>query len=87
MSLHGVEVEEEPKPYLNLTVKHLPAIKNWQVGKTYRIELKVRQTSMDKYTDRPLSAGFEVLSVKDGGRALTKEQDSYMKKMSLDMEK
>ena len=55
------------KPTIHLDSKCLPEIKNWKVGKTYEIHLKVRQTSAhEEYGDKKvIGATFEVLNAKD----------------------
>lgn len=63
---------EAMKPHLELTESDLPAIKTWDVGKKYRIEMEVEMTTQRKgeeYSSDPskMSAGFKVLSVKDSG--------------------
>lgn len=74
-------------PTVTLSTKDLPAIKEWQVGKTYQLTLKVKQMAMRQYKDQPTTADFEILKVKSEGRALTKQQEKMMHDMSLDMEK
>lgn len=51
------------KPTISLDSKVLPEIKNWQVGKTYEVHLKLRQKSVheDDYGGKKkLHASFEV---------------------------
>ena len=49
---------------VHLDSKTLPDIRNWEVGKTYTVELKIRQTSYIAEEDNRVSAGFEIVSVK-----------------------
>lgn len=57
------------KPTISLDSKCLPAIKDWKVGKTYEIHLKVRETSVheDDLPDnkKQLHASFEVIKAED----------------------
>jgi hypothetical protein len=57
------------KPTISLDSKCLPAIKNWKVGKTYTIHLKVRETGVheDKFENDKtrLDATFEVIKAED----------------------
>ena len=77
---------ESIKPTLHLTVKDLPVIKDWKIGKTYQFTLQVKLTSMSQHRDMPMEAGFEVQSVKSGSAELTKDQKAWKHKMSLDMD-
>jgi hypothetical protein len=53
------------KPTISLDSKVLPEIKDWRVGKTYEVHLKIRQVEVheDKLSDnkKQLHARFEVL--------------------------
>ena len=54
-------------PSFSLTAKDLPEIKNWSVGKKYKLEIEVEQVSMakDEYMqDQPLTARFRILKIK-----------------------
>lgn len=55
-------------PHLDLSDADLPDIKDWEVGETYEIALKIKQTSANssEYPDRPKSynACFEVTAIK-----------------------
>lgn len=61
-----IEVAEivPEKPTISLDSKTLPAIKKWQVGKTYEVHLKIREKSVrEDYTDKKVQhATFEVNS-------------------------
>lgn len=56
---------------LHLDDKKLPAIKNWKVGETYHLQLKVKQVSMREGSlygeddKNKITADFEVLNVKE----------------------
>lgn len=65
-------IYDEPQrwlPTFQLNEKDLPAIKNWVVGRKYRLELEVEQISVRKdepMRDKPqLEATFRILKVKD----------------------
>jgi hypothetical protein len=55
------------KPTIHLDSKCLPEIKDWKIGKTYTIHLKVRLKDMhEEYDDsKVIGAGFEVLKAED----------------------
>lgn len=58
----GVDVA----PRIHLTAKDLPSIKNWKVGGTYTVTMKLKQTSMQEGGwdgKQPMSADFKVVSV------------------------
>ena len=67
---HGLEVTSSTPMYrtMRFNVKELPDIKNWEVGNTYYVGLKLKQVSEEKYTgtkkdmDR-MSAEFEIQGV------------------------
>jgi len=51
-----------PKPTFSLTSKELPEVKDWQVGKKYRIVLDVEQVGLDKDEyDKRIHARFKIL--------------------------
>ncbi len=62
--LEAVSSNYKPTISLDLSEDDLPAIKNWRVGKSYNLVLKVKQVShrISSY-DKKMSAGFEVTSV------------------------
>lgn len=56
------EIGHSPKGTLTLSADLLPAIKDWEVGKTYHVTLKVKQTGLSQYSEKePLRANFEVI--------------------------
>ena len=58
------------KPSMHVSADDLPEIKDWDVGKTYRMEITARQTSKDEYKPNgkvELSAGFEITKIKPIG--------------------
>lgn len=64
MVIKGEEPEEEPKPTLHLSVEDLPAIKNWEVGKKYKIALKVKEVSKMQSEDHNCGI-FEIEKAKE----------------------
>lgn len=56
------------KPTISLDSKVLPKIKDWKVGKTYEVYLKIRQVSVheDDYDGKKyLHASFEVVKAEE----------------------
>ena len=52
-------------PSLSLPLKDIPAAEEWEVGETYEIALKVRQTSISKDDgEEGGRVGFDILAVK-----------------------
>jgi len=68
-------VSYRPKPTLSLDAKDLPAIKDWKVGKSYKIEVTAKMVSMSEgneydYEDedrakQPMRARFQITSAKE----------------------
>lgn len=50
-------------PHLDLSSDEIPQIKDWEVGKSYKIVLEVKQTSKREDKDKKISACFEVRKV------------------------
>jgi hypothetical protein len=50
------------KPYLSLSTKDLPAVKDWKIGQTYKLEVEVKMTGANQYEGK-FSANFDVLKV------------------------
>ena len=66
----GLEESMEMKAHLDLSEKMLPEIKDWQIGKKYKLIVDVEMTSIrkDEYSkDKSISACFTVNSVKKVG--------------------
>lgn len=51
------------KPTLYLTTNDLPDIKNWKVGQSYEVIVKIKQTSVHQSEGMPMGASFEVQEV------------------------
>lgn len=74
----GLMTESAPNrllPSFSLSAQDLPAIKNWQVGKRYRLEVEVEQVASEKneYSQgQPLTARFRIHKVRD--ISLTQEE-------------
>lgn len=65
MNTMGVEQSSAPHyPTFSIDLEHLPEAKNWQVGKTYKIELEVKQTGLhigqSAYDNR---AEFDIIGI------------------------
>lgn len=80
MGMYSLKKKEMPKdrlmdlvdpyfylPSFSLTEKQFPPLKDWKVGKKYKMEIEVEQVSMSKneYADRdePLTARFKIHKV------------------------
>lgn len=50
------------KPSIHLTDKDLPEIKDWKVGETYEVIMKIKMNSKMDFK-KELSAGFEVSDI------------------------
>lgn len=61
----GWESSDMPATF-SLTVKDLPALKDWEVGKTYDLEMTVKLVGMrqDSY-DKTMNGTFEVKDVQE----------------------
>lgn len=53
----------EMRPMIHFSAKQLPQASSWEVGKTYNLKLKVKQTSMSKREGEKGEYGFEILGV------------------------
>jgi hypothetical protein len=65
-------------PRIHLTVDDLPDIKNWDVGETYTVSMKLKQTSLQEGGwdgKQPLSADFRIVSV--NGKSPKKKDMEY----------
>jgi hypothetical protein len=56
--------EPEYKPTIYFDDKQLPAIKDWEVGKTYVVAMKIKMVSLRLSEHNKRSATFEVYGVK-----------------------
>lgn len=65
-------------PSFSLTAKDLPAIRNWQVGKKYKLEIEVEQVSLskDEYS-KSVEARFKIHKV--GEKELMSEEEKQAK--------
>lgn len=65
--MHSVKVSKKD-PWINQTLnfseKELPEGKDWEVGKTYKLEIEVRQHSKSQEEGKPLNSCFTVTKVK-----------------------
>ncbi len=67
-------------PSFSLTEKDLPAIKNWRVGKKYKLEIEVEQVAMskDEYGKSPMEARFKIHKV--GEKEMMNEEEKQGRK-------
>ena len=73
---HGAveaSMPSEVYPTFYIGIEHLPEAKDWKVGKTYEITLKVKQTGMSQRKSRDGkehgSVDFDILAVEAHGPA------------------
>lgn len=78
MATQAKPSKPQPMPnMLSLDSEDLPEIKDWKVGETYEVTLKIKQISASKGVEYPMEAGdkenkdtvhgrFEVLEAKTG---------------------
>lgn len=62
-TMSDMSTEKEWYPHLDLSSDEIKEIKNWEVGKNYKIVLEVRQVSKREDKDKKISACFEVRKV------------------------
>ena len=55
--------EKSYYPSISFSSKNLPEIKNWQVGKTYRLIVEVKQTSMRENENGEINAEFDIKKI------------------------
>ena len=67
-----MEMDSEYYPHLDLSSDEIKEIKNWEVGKSYKVVLELRQISKREDKDKKISACFEV-------REVEVEDDEYKK--------
>ena len=64
---HGIDVPEKPYyPSFHISSKELPEIKNWEVGRKYRILLETRQVGK-REDEEGISGDFEIRKIAKGG--------------------
>jgi hypothetical protein len=61
----GAELPSKEKyyPSIHLSSKDLKEIKNWEVGKTYKVILEIKQKSMSEDADKTISASFDIIKI------------------------
>lgn len=58
-------VDMAMKPMFHITSKDLPEVKDWEVGKNYRIEMEVKQKSKSEHdNDHGVMASFTIEKIK-----------------------
>ncbi len=55
--------EEKRYPFIHLSSKELPELKKWEVGKTYKIILEIKQKSMSEDSNKEISASFDIIKI------------------------
>lgn len=60
-------------PSFHVNSKQIPEIKNWEVGKKYRLTIEVEQKSMNEGDDGVRGASFDLVAYAVGGA--TKEDN------------
>lgn len=66
MEAIGLTEASEHYPMFHIDIKHLPEAKKWEIGKTYKILLEVKQKSIEvsKYEGKEHgSAGFDITGI------------------------
>ena len=61
---HSPFIDEKERiifPHLHLNSKRFPPVKDWKVGETYTIKIKIRQTSMTMERDKSVEGDFDIL--------------------------
>jgi hypothetical protein len=60
----GVEVSSEKYyPSIYLSSKDLKEIKDWEVGKNYKVVLEIKQKSKSEDADKAISASFDIIKI------------------------
>ncbi len=61
------DMAEHMRPNLSIDEKDLPAIKNWVVGKKYKLIVEAEMTGMRKeeYGDKDMRAEFRINKIKE----------------------
>lgn len=67
-NMQVISMPERMRPNLSIDEKDLSAIKNWQIGKKYKLIIDAELTSMNKeeYGDKDMRAQFRINKVKEG---------------------
>lgn len=88
MKMHTIKGDDMMKtaempvmlPSFTLTEKDLPAIKNWKVGRKYKLAIEVEQVSMhkDEYGKSPLTARFKIHKVGENDMMTEEEKKGRM---------
>ena len=67
----GMAMDMPMRPHFGISIEHLPEAKEWKIGKTYKVTLKIKQTgiSMHKGSDGKEMghADFEVMGIEPHG--------------------
>ena len=63
MEKASIGMQQPYFPSFTVTDKQLPEANDWEVGKTYKVMLEVRQSSVDKRQNQPTRYGFEMVKI------------------------
>ena len=74
------------RPSIHLNASEVKEIKGWEVGKTYEVAFRLKQTSYSENADGTAGASFEIVGYKVLGESLTPEQAKVKKDMGADEE-
>lgn len=75
-TLESPDTDEYMPTLNNISVKKLPEIKKWKVGKEYELCIKVKMTALrdGEYGEKGLNASFEVQNISVEGEDLSREK-------------
>ena len=59
----SMDMPKEWYPHLDLSSDEVKEVKNWEVGKSYKLSLEVKMTQKREDKDKKISACFEVRKV------------------------
>ena len=66
MEAMGLEEASEHYPMFHIDLKHLPEAKQWEIGKTYKILLEIKQKSIEVSNyegNEHGSVGFDITGI------------------------
>lgn len=87
----GRPINEPRYPTFSISLKDFPDAKNWKVGETYSIEMKVRQESMHQSKGGIGNVSFEIMEIdgeteeEEGSEGETNIEESEDKTYSRSM--
>lgn len=83
--------EVDPRPSFSVDAETFPAIKDWNVGKKYTLEVEVEMTGSnigDKWSDNPgkLTASFKICGIMEDTDDDNEEDENSFKSVVKDKE-